>query len=62
MKKKKLFFILNNFLIGGTERILLDILKNLDRDKFEINIVTVFGSGAMEKEFRIRFPNIICWS
>src|SRR5680860_81706 len=52
MKRKKLVFILNNFLIGGTERVLLEIIKNLDRDKFEINIITVFGSGLIEVEFK----------
>jgi len=52
MKKKKLVFIWNNFLIGGTERILLDILKKIDKDKFDITIITILGSGPMEKEFR----------
>jgi len=52
MKKKKLVFILNNFLIGGTEQVLLEILKNLDKNKFEVSIITVLGSGPMEKEFR----------
>jgi len=52
MKKKKLVFILNNFLIGGTERVLLEIIKNLDKNKLEINIITVFGSGPIEIEFK----------
>jgi len=52
MKKKKLVFIWNNFLIGGTEIMLLDVLKNLDRNKFDINIITILGSGPMEEEFR----------
>lgn len=52
MQKKKLVFIWNNFLIGGTERILLDLLENLDRNKFDINVITILGSGPMEEEFR----------
>jgi len=52
MKKKKIVFILNNFLIGGTERVLLDIIKNLDVNKFEIILIAVFGSGPMEEDFR----------
>jgi len=55
MKKKKLVFIWNNFLIGGTERMLLDVLKNLDRNKFDINIITILGSGPMEEEFKQLF-------
>jgi len=57
MKKKKLVFIWNNFLIGGTEQVLLEILKNLDRSKFKVNIITILGSGPMEIEFRkLEFP------
>ena len=57
MKKKKLVFIWNNFLIGGTERVLLEILKDLDRSKFEASIITILGSGPMELEFRkLEFP------
>jgi len=50
--KEKLVFIWNNFLIGGTERLLLDLLKNLDKDKFDINLITILGSGPMEEDFR----------
>jgi glycosyltransferase involved in cell wall biosynthesis len=52
MQKKKLVFIWNNFLIGGTEQLLLNLLKNLDKDRFDIYIVTILGSGPMEKDFR----------
>ena len=47
LQKKKLVFIWNNFLIGGTERILLDLLKNLNKNKFDISIITILGSGPM---------------
>ena len=52
MQKKKLVFIWNNFLIGGTEQLLLSLLKNLDKDRFDINIVTILGSGPMKKNFK----------
>jgi len=53
MEKKKLVFIWNNFLIGGTERILLDLLKDSDKNKFDISIIAILGSGLMEKEFNV---------
>ncbi len=57
MKKKKLVFVLNNFLIGGAERLILGILRNLDRNKFDVSIITVLGAGPMEAEFRkLEFP------
>ena len=52
MQKKKLIFILDNFLIGGSVRLLLDILKNFDRDDFELSIITVYGFGPMEIDFK----------
>ena len=57
MEKKKLVFIWNNFLIGGTEQVLLEILKNLDGSRFKVNIILILGSGPMESEFRkLEFP------
>ncbi|KKQ41482.1 MAG: Glycosyl transferase group 1 [Microgenomates group bacterium GW2011_GWC1_37_8] len=56
-RKRKLLIIINNFLIGGVERSMFDILSRLDRDKFDIEIATVIGSGPLESEFRsLNFP------
>jgi len=43
---------MNNFLIGGTEKFLYGLIKNLDKDKFEISIVSTWGSGVLEKDFQ----------
>lgn len=51
-KKVKVVFIINNFLIGGVERLLFDIISFFDRDKYDIKIVTVLGSGPLEASFR----------
>jgi len=57
MEKKKLVFIWNNFLIGGTEQVLIEILNHLDKSRFKANIITILGSGPMEPEFRkLEFP------
>jgi glycosyltransferase involved in cell wall biosynthesis len=50
--KRKITFIINNFLIGGTEKLLLDLIRNLDKERFEINIITVLGGGPLENEFK----------
>lgn len=42
---------MNNFLIGGTERFLYELIKNFNKDEFQIEIVTIWGSGPMEKDF-----------
>lgn len=49
---KKIVFIINNFSIGGTEKFLYDLIKNFDKDKFQISIVSTWGSGPMEKDFQ----------
>jgi glycosyltransferase involved in cell wall biosynthesis len=50
--KRKIVFVLDNFLIGGSVRLILDILKNFDRNNFELSIVTIYGSGPMEIDFK----------
>ena len=39
-------------MIGGTERLLFDIIRFFDKDKFDIKLVTVIGSGPLENSFR----------
>lgn len=51
MKKKKVVFVMNNFLVGGVERFLSGLVSGLDRESFEPVVVTVMGGGPLEKEF-----------
>jgi glycosyltransferase involved in cell wall biosynthesis len=39
-------------LIGGVEKFLLDLIKNLNRKKFDITVVALSGSGPLYEEFR----------
>lgn len=50
--KKKIVFVINNFVIGGVEKLLLDIISRLDQQNFTVSIITVFGSGPLEARFR----------
>lgn len=50
--RKKVVFIINNFLIGGVERLVCDLITHLDREKFDLSIITVLGSGPWEPQFR----------
>ena len=52
MSKKKIIFVMNNFLVGGVEKLLFDIISCLDKEKYDINIITVFGTGPLENSFR----------
>lgn len=51
-KPKKVIFIINNFVIGGVEKLLFDIIARLDKQKFTVSVVTVFGSGPLGAHFQ----------
>ena len=56
--KKRLCYILTDSFLGGTERFLLKILKHLDRDKFEIMVVTLIGNGDLNRRCdKLGIPN-----
>ena len=55
--RKKVVIIINNFAVGGVERFFLDILPRLDQKKVELYLVTVWGSGSLEKNYsRLNIP------
>lgn len=39
-------------MVGGVEKLLFDILTFFDKEKYDIKIVTVLGSGPLEDSFR----------
>ena len=45
--KKRLCYILTDSYLGGTERFLLKILKHIDRERFEIMVITLIGNGDL---------------
>ena len=59
MKKIKVIFITNNFLVGGVERFLTELVSELDQERFEPVIITTIGKGVLEKEFR-DFAQVFC--
>lgn len=48
MKKKILFFI-HDLGPGGAEKVLVNLLNNMDRSKFEITLMTLIGGGVNEQ-------------
>lgn len=39
-------------MVGGVERLILDILSYFDKDQFDIKVITVLGRGPMESLFK----------
>jgi len=51
MNKIKIIHVIGKLDIGGAERLLLDLGRKIDKTRFEIQVVTLGGEGALMKEF-----------
>ena len=51
MRKINVLHILNTSDIGGAEKLMIDICKYTDKNKFNL-VITSFEKGALEKEFK----------
>lgn len=49
--REKIVWVINNFAIGGSERIVLDIISQL-KEQHEVHIVSVLGGGPLGEEFK----------
>jgi glycosyltransferase involved in cell wall biosynthesis len=46
-RRVKLVFLIRNLAIGGAERQLVALATNLDRNKFDVTVVTLYGGGEL---------------
>ncbi len=49
---KKIVFLIDSLDGGGAEKILLNIVKNIDKKKYEVDIITIFNRGVYIDEVR----------
>lgn len=66
MKKKiRVLFLIHDLGKGGAEKVLVNLVNNMDRTKFDISVTTLFGGGINENflkkdvKFRSVFPREI---
>lgn len=65
MQKKKILFLIHDLGQGGAEKVLVNLVNNMNRDKFDISIMALFGGGINEQflrpeiHYRTVFPRII---
>ncbi len=53
MKKKlTILFLVNGFGVGGAEKALLELVKRINRDQFQVLVASVGQGGILEQEFR----------
>ena len=46
---KKVLFFIPNLSVGGAEKVLVNLVNNMDRSKFDITVQTLFGGGVNEQ-------------
>lgn len=62
---KKILFLIHDLGQGGAEKVLVNLVNNLDRTKFDISVTVLFGGGINEQflkpdiHFRAVFPREI---
>ncbi|MCR4673140.1 MAG: glycosyltransferase [Lachnospiraceae bacterium] len=47
--KKKILFLIHDLGQGGAEKVLVNLVNNLDRKKFDISVTVLFGGGVNEQ-------------
>src|SRR3989344_591537 len=57
MKKIKLVIGTNDFIIGGVQHLIVDILEHLDRDRFDIYLITLIQFPDSKATFYDRVPS-----
>lgn len=48
---KKILFFVDNFDEGGVSKVLLDLLENINLDKYQITVMALYGGGIYQKRF-----------
>lgn len=62
---KKILFLIHDLGQGGAEKVLVNLVNNMDRTKFDISVTVLFGGGVNEQflkpdiHFRAVFPKEI---
>ena len=50
MGKIKILFLIHDLMHGGAEKVLLNLVNNMDHEKFDITVQTLFDVGV-NKQF-----------
>ena len=46
---KKILFLIHDLGQGGAEKVLVNLVNNMDRSKFDISVTVLFGGGVNER-------------
>ena len=59
-KPKKVLFLIHTLQVGGAERVLVDLVNSLPKNKFDITVMTVVDMGALRSQLKkhIKYDSI----
>lgn len=57
---KKILFVIHDLHHGGAEKVLVNLVNNMDREKFDITVMALFGGGVNEQFLKKDVKLIIC--
>lgn len=55
VQKKKILFLIHTLQVGGAEKVLVNLVNNMDKSKYDITVMTVVNTGAFRKELYNEF-------
>lgn len=60
-KKEKVLFLIDSLGSGGAERVMTDVVNNLDYKKYDIEVITIYNEGKYIKKLsnKIKYNTII---
>ena len=65
MQKKKILFLIHDLGQGGAEKVLVNLVNNINRNEFDISVTVLFGGGINEQflkpdiKFKAVWPKMI---
>lgn len=57
---KKILFLIHDLHQGGAEKVLVNLVNNMDRSKFDISVMVLFGGGVNEQFLAEDIKLIVC--
>ena len=57
---KKILFVIHDLHHGGAEKVLVNLVNNMDREKFDVTVMALFGGGVNEQFLKKDVKLIIC--
>lgn len=61
---KSICFVIHDLSVGGAEKVLVNLVNNMDQTKFDISVIALFGGGVNEQflkphiHYRAVFPKV----